>query len=322
MKKKLSNIFEIPLTDIAGDDKLTDFSIGGCPEKLLDSVKEIGIRNPITVFASGTHYKIVSGHKRFQAAPRSGLKMIPVNIVPKMDNATRLAINLNENFGHQHYSDTEKGCILKKLSKAGFSEEVIIENYMPLLELPRSKKIFQDLSYVETFNTKLKKLLHRSGVPVKTFSIFYKWDQECQDLVTNLLSILKPGANKWKNLLELLDEIATRENTSPTKILLHENIQNILIAPGLTAPQKYDRLHQTLYALRYPVFSDMKKQVAHALDEMNLDEKTHLKFQETFENDELKLEMKFRTEKELSNQVEKIFQALQSGSVKKLLKLF
>ena len=55
---------------------------------------------------------------------------------------------------------------------------------------------------------------------------------------------------------------------------------------------------------------------------MQLDDKTRLKFQEAFESNELKLELKFQSEKELSMQVEKIFQALQSGSVKKLIKIF
>ncbi|MFL2948740.1 MAG: hypothetical protein ACJZ44_05935 [Nitrospinales bacterium] len=52
---------------------------------------------------------------------------------------------------------------------------------------------------------------------------------------------------------------------------------------------------------------------------MKLDEKTRLKYQESFENDEMQLELKFRDERELARQVEKIFQALQSGSIEKLI---
>ena len=56
--------------------------------------------------------------------------------------------------------------------------------------------------------------------------------------------------------------------------------------------------------------------------EMELDDKTRLKFQQTFESNELKLELQFQSEKELSQQVEKIFKALQSGSVEKLIRIF
>ena len=54
---------------------------------------------------------------------------------------------------------------------------------------------------------------------------------------------------------------------------------------------------------------------------MKLDDKTRFKYQEAFESDEMKLELKFRDERELSQQVEKIFHALQSGSVEKLIKI-
>ena len=320
MKIKFPDVSEILLTDIDSDDRLTDFSLDGCPEKLTDSVKVIGIRHPISVCPSGNRYAIVSGHKRFMAAPRSGLTSIPAFIIPEIDDASRLVINLNENFGQRHYSDIEKGGILNKFKDAGISDETIIEEYMPLLELERSKKIFLDLSSARTLSPKLKKLLHRARVPVKTFLTFYKWD----DLTAaeNLFSALKPGVNKWRDLLDLIDEVAARENTTPEKILSQDEIKNSLATTELNPSQQYDRIHQYLYNLRYPVLSEMKKQVARALDEMDLDDKTRLKFQETFESNELKLELKFQSEKELSRQVEQIFQALQSGSVEKLIKIF
>ena len=87
----------------------------------------------------------------------------------------------------------------------------------------------------------------------------------------------------------------------------------------LLASQKYDRVHQILQQNKHPVLLDLKKQVACALDDVKLDKKTRFKYQEAFENDEMQLELKFRDERELSLQVEKIFQALQSGSIKKLI---
>ena len=317
---KFSNVSEIPLTDIDREDLLTDFSMDGCPEKLMDSVKVIGIRHPICIYPFGNRYSIVSGHKRFQAASRSGLKIVPAFIVPELDDASRLVINLNENFGQRQYSDIEKGGILNKLSQAGASDETIIEEYMPLLELERSKKLFLDLSGVKKLSPKLKKLLHRAGVPVKTFNTFYKWDSLTE--AENLFSNLKPGVNKWRDLLDLIDEVAARENTTQGDIISRDDIQKILTAADLPAPQRYDPIHKTLHNIRYPVLSDMRKQVARALDEMELDDKTRLRFQDTFENNELKLELKFQSEKELSQQVEKIFKALQSGSVEKLIRIF
>ena len=317
MKKLVS----VPLSEIDLHDRLTDFSLNpnGCPEKLLDSVKEVGIRHPISICSTNKPYKIISGHKRVQATIKAGLTSIPAFFVPTMDDA--LVTNLKENFALRHYSDIEKGCILNKLISEGFEEDTIIDLYMPLLELERSKKIFQDLILVEKIGSELQKLLHRSNVPVKVFQVFFAWDNENQEAAEKFFAATRPGVNKWRDLLELIEEISRRDEISPKDIFFASATIETLKDKSLTPPQKYDRVLQALQQKRYPVLSDLKKQVLRALDEMKLDDKTRLKYDDAFESDEMKLELKFRDERELSQQVEKIFHALQSGAVDKFVKI-
>ena len=317
MKKLVS----VPLSEIDLHDRLTDFSLNpnGCPEKLLDSVKEVGIRHPISICSTNKPYKIISGHKRVQATIKAGLTSIPAFFVPTMDDA--LVTNLKENFALRHYSDIEKGCILNKLISEGFEEDTIIDLYMPLLELERSKKNFQDLILVEKIGSELQKLLHRSNVPVKVFQVFFAWDNENQEAAEKFFAATRPGVNKWRDLLELIEEISRRDEISPKDIFFASATIETLKDKSLTPPQKYDRVLQALQQKRYPVLSDLKKQVLRALDEMKLDHKTQLKYDDAFESDEMKLELKFRDERELSQQVEKIFHALQSGAVNKVVKI-
>ncbi|MBN4078275.1 hypothetical protein JYT29_02985, partial [Nitrospina gracilis] len=240
-------------------------------------------------------------------------------LVPTMDDA--LVTNLKENFALRHYSDIEKGCILNKLIAEGIEEDTIIDLYMPLLELERSKKIFQDLILVDKIGSGLQKLLHRFNVPVKIFQVFFAWDNENQEAAEKFFAATRPGVNKWRDLLEITEEISRRDGISPIDIFSAPATIKTLEDKGLTPPQKYDRVHQALQQKRYPVLSDLKKQVLRALDEMKLDDKTRLKYDNAFESDEMKLELKFRDERELSQQVEKVFQALQSGSIEKLIKI-
>lgn len=309
------------ISELDRENRLTDFSLNpnGCPEKLVDSVKEVGIRHPISICSANKPYKIISGHKRVQAAIKSGLTTIPAFSVPTMDDA--LVMNLKENFALRQYSDIEKGCILNKLIAEGIEEDTILDLYMPLLELERSKKIFQDLVLVEKIGSGLQKLLHQSKVPVKVFQIFFNWDPENQQAAERFFSVTRPGVNKWRDLLELTEEISRRDGISPKEIFSSPATLETLEDNSLTPPQKYDRVHAGLQQKRYPVLSDLKKQVLRALDEMKLDDKTRLKYDDAFESDEIKLELKFRDERELSQQVEKIFHALQSGSIEKLIKI-
>lgn len=309
------------ISELDRENRLTDFSLNpnGCPEKLVDSVKEVGIRHPISICSANKPYKIISGHKRVQAAIKSGLTTIPAFSVPTMDDA--LVMNLKENFALRQYSDIEKGCILNKLIAEGIEEDTILDLYMPLLELERSKKIFQDLVLVEKIGSGLQKLLHQSKVPVKVFQIFFNWDPENQQAAERFFSVTRPGVNKWRDLLELTEEISRRDGISPKEIFSSPATLETLEDNSLTPPQKYDRVQAGLQQKRYPVLSDLKKQVLRALDEMKLDDKTRLKYDDAFESDEIKLELKFRDERELSQQVEKIFHALQSGSIEKLIKI-
>jgi ParB/RepB/Spo0J family partition protein len=317
MKKLVS----VPLSEIDLHDRLTDFSLNpnGCPEKLLDSVKEVGIRHPISICSTNKPYKIISGHKRVQATIKAGLTSIPAFFVATMDDA--LVTNLKENFALRHYSDIEKGCILNKLIAEGFEKDTIIDLYMPLLELERSKKIFQDLILVKKIGSELQKLLHRSNVPVKVFQVFFAWNNENQEAAEKFFAATRPGVNKWRDLLELIEEISKRDEISPKDIFFASATIETLKDKSLTPPQKYDRVHQALQQKRYPVLSDLKKKVLRALDEMKLDDKTRLKYDDAFESDEMKLELKFRDERELSQQVEKIFHALQSGAINKVIKI-
>ena len=317
----METLISVPLSDLDLNDRLTDFSLNpnGCPEKLLDSVKEVGIRHPISICSANKPYKIISGHKRVQATIKAGLTNIPAFLVPTMDNA--LVTNLKENFALRHYSDIEKGCILNKLIAEGIEEDTIIDLYMPLLELERSKKIFQDLILVEKIGPGLQILLHLSNVPVKVFQVFFAWTNENQEAAETFFTATRPGVNKWRDFLELTEEISRRDGIFPKDIFSAPATIETLEDKGLTPPQKYDRVQQALQEKRYPVLSDLKKQIARALDEMKLDDKTRFKYQETLESDEMKLELKFRDERELSQQVEKIFKALQSGSVEKLIKV-
>ena len=314
---KLESLTEVLLTEIDLENHWTKFSMDVCPKNLLDSVKEVGIRHPISICSKIKPYKIISGHKRVQAAIQSGFTHIPAFLSPNMEHA--LLLNLKENFSTQHYSDIEKGRILNKLITEGMHEDAIINNYMSLLRLERSKKIFQDLISVKKIESELQKLLHRFKIPVKIFKMFYLWTIEDQKIAEYFFTKTRPNANKWRDLLEFIEEISRRDNISPKDILSHPSIIEVLKNDNLLPSQKYNEVFKILKQKRYPVLYDLEKRVALALDEAKLDEKTRFKYQETFENDEMQLILKFKDESEILKQVEKIFQALQSGSIKKLI---
>jgi len=231
-------------------------------------------------------------------------------------------LNLSENqFLHQ-YSDIEKGLILSKLCTVKIPEIRIIEKYMPMLGLEKSKKLLDDYLSTNQLTTGLKTLLHELNVPVRIFSVLFNWNTESAMAAERFFSVLRPGVNKWRDLLEWIDEISTRDEITPSDLFELPELQSTLNQNDLAPNVRYDRIRQILHSRRYPILSDLRVRLARSLDALKLDDKTKVHVQDSFESDEIRIEMKFRTRDEFVNQLEKLVRASDSEALDELIRIF
>jgi hypothetical protein len=315
-------IQDIPIEEIRGDT-LTQFSMDPPPDALLQSINALGITHPVLLAPASKGYQIVCGHRRVECVRLLGFVSVPAFVLAETPApAVLLKRNLLENRAHRTYSDIEKGGIVNKLAEAGIPEAEIIKDYLRLLDLERSKKLFVDLQQCATFPKTLNTLLHDLNVPLRVFSILFRWDEESRSAAEFLLGTLRPGVNKCRELLELTDETAVKDNTSPQEILNRKEIQTPLNNTDLPINQKYEVIHQQLRLWRYPVLTDLQKQVYRAIDQLKLDGKTKLRTPENFESDQFKIELQFKTREELVAQVEKLFRATDAEALDELIRIF
>jgi ParB/Sulfiredoxin domain len=322
MQITLNHLAQIPLQALDRQNSLTDFSLGPVPDSLTASVQEIGVIHPVVLAKTGDRFKIICGHRRVSASESLHLAEIPALIAPAdLDEETMLMLNLTENHGHRTFSDIEKGRILNKLAGANVFEDIIIGKYMPLMGLERSKKLYQDLSAIARFSPTLQKLWHELNAPLRVFSALLPWDALSRDAAENLLTILRPGINKCRDLLELVEEIARIESTSHGEVLLREEIQTPLAATELSPHEKYDRIVQTLTPWRYPTLSTLRMKIARTLDQLTLGPQTKIRIQESFETEDIKIEIRGRSQKSLIEDVEKLDHAARSEAMGELLRI-
>ena len=196
-------IAHIPLADI-GEEDLTQFSMDPPPDTLVQSITELGITHPVLLAPHGKRFQIVCGHRRVECARLLKLETVPAFVLEDAPaSAEMLKQNLLENRGHRTYSDIEKGWIVHKLAQANVPEAEIIKDYLPLLDLERSKKLFVDLNQCAAFSKSLNVLLHGLNLPLRVFSILFRWDENSRTAAETLLGTLRPGVNKCRELLEL-----------------------------------------------------------------------------------------------------------------------
>ena len=315
-------IQDISIEEIS-EDTLTRFSMDPPPDALLQSINALGITHPVLLAPADKGYHIVCGHRRVECVRLLGFVSVPAFVLAETPApAALLKRNLIENRAHRTYSDIEKGGIVHKLAQAQVPEAEIIQDYLHLLNLQRSKKLFVDLQQCSTFSKSLSTLLHSLNVPLRVFSILFRWDDDSRAAAETLLGTLRPGVNKCRELLELTDETAVKDGVPPHAILNRSEIQTPLNHADLPVNEKYNAIHKALRLWRYPVLTDLQKQVYRAVDQLKLDGRIKLRTPENFESDQFKIELNFSSREELTAQVEQLFRATDSEAIDELIRIF
>lgn len=138
---------EIPISEIRPNphqprDHFDEESLGA----LAESIREVGVLQPVLVRAQGDGFELIAGERRWRAARRVGLQRIPA-IIRTADDATSLEHALVENLHRSDLNALEEAAAFQQLIE-DFSlthEEVAkrvgrsrasISNMLRLLQLP------------------------------------------------------------------------------------------------------------------------------------------------------------------------------------------
>ena len=145
--KPMAEMVEIALSDIIPNptQPRTEFDEEAL-EELADSIRQLGLIQPITVKRDGEKYIIISGERRWRAAEKAELKRVPAYI-REVDDTTLHAMALVENIQREDLNAIEISLGMQRLiEECGLTQEALAErlgkkrstvaNYLRLLNLP------------------------------------------------------------------------------------------------------------------------------------------------------------------------------------------
>ncbi|MBR1962818.1 MAG: ParB/RepB/Spo0J family partition protein [Alistipes sp.] len=145
--KPMAEMTEIRISEIIPNptQPRTDFDEEAL-EELADSIRQLGLIQPITVKRDGDKYIIISGERRWRAAEKAGLEAIPAYI-REVDDTTLHAMALVENIQREDLNAIEISLGMQRLiEECGLTQEALAErlgkkrstvaNYLRLLNLP------------------------------------------------------------------------------------------------------------------------------------------------------------------------------------------
>ena len=145
--KPMEKMAEIELSEIIPNptQPRTEFDEEAL-EELADSIRQLGLIQPITVKREGEKYIIISGERRWRASAKAGLESIPAYI-REVDDTTLHAKALVENIQREDLNAIEISLGMQRLvEECGLTQEALAErlgkkrstvaNYLRLLNLP------------------------------------------------------------------------------------------------------------------------------------------------------------------------------------------
>ena len=115
-------------------------------EELAESIRQLGLIQPITGKRNGEKYIIISGERRWRAAEKAGIEVVPAYI-REVDDTTLHAMALVENIQREDLNAIEISLGMQRLvEECGLTQEALAErlgkkrstvaNYLRLLNLP------------------------------------------------------------------------------------------------------------------------------------------------------------------------------------------
>ena len=283
---------------------------GNLSEEDLKSLEQNGILIPILLqVVPGKKYRIIDGFKRISWLTSNNTASdqkqqetpIPCFILPESipeREATNIRLEtLSTSSGN--FSGIQIGRVLKQFQDSDFTTEEIAAQVLPRLGLKPSARLVRqllDLHNVLKTMTLPKSLLQLGSEDLLPL---LKFSQSALPDLAALSERMEVGGKKWRNLLQVLDEVSRLREIAADEVLKLPEILEIIGRSSLQAPLRYRLLKQQLDTWRYPELSDLRQRFEQGRQRLNLSPRITLESDPYFENDDLTLSFKISSVQEL-----------------------
>lgn len=148
-------ILDLPIDEISPNPLQPRTDIGDEPiAELADSIRKVGVLQPIIVRPEGAGYQIIAGERRWRASKAAGLERVPVRVMATSESEA-LALALIENLQREDLNAIEEARGYRRLieeyrmTQAELADRVsksrsAVTNTLRLLDLPED---IQELLY-------------------------------------------------------------------------------------------------------------------------------------------------------------------------------
>ncbi|HMK75374.1 MAG TPA: ParB N-terminal domain-containing protein [Thermodesulfobacteriota bacterium] len=297
----METIQTIPLEQIDLLDET--FSVNYLPDlhKLRSSIQDAGLIQPVLLREKSGEYQIICGFRRISVMKELGKSEIESRVFgeKEMDEFQLFSLSLHENLTTRGFNAVEKAIALDKLiHRFQIHRAVVINTFLPFFSLEPNEKILSTFLSLARMEDEIKTYVLKQEVSRANIRRLSALTPDDRMALFSLISPLKLGENRLRELLTLLEEISRRIHARLKEIAGQPEIQAILSQKELTPSQKTERVKKVLTGLRYPELNQLEKTFERKRKDLNLPPNVSLHHPPFFEGKGLKIEFQFESMEE------------------------
>ena len=154
----------------------------------------------------------------------------------------------------------------------------------------------------------------------QTSARWQTWSEADQTALWETVQELQLGENHLRDFLDWCEESALRDGGTIAELLARPAIRQPLTAK-LGRNDKLKAVKEALRKIRYPHLSRLEEELRMAVKALDLGGRVRVSFPASLEGDEMTVEIKARSEKELEESLTRLRQRLNDGTFQRLFAL-
>lgn len=286
------------------------FSFGFELEHIITSIQKVGLINSPILKEDKERFIIVSGYKRLLALKTLGWDRVGGRIIGEEIPFWKcLLINLYDNISVRALNHVEKAILLSRLCEY-FPPHQIIEEYMPLLGLPRYKPLLDLYLWIDReVEDDVKILVAQDKLSIKNLRLCFERDISKEDLktYTYIFNNLRLNFNQQRQFIEYSNDICRERNISLNQFLEDFKIKDIIENNTLSVHDKIRKIMNIIREKRFPNLYEAEARFYNKIKGLNIPEGVAVKAPLYFESPYYKMEISFKNGAELMEKISKLF---------------
>lgn len=287
------------LSEIDGADQTFRLGFDRQSEALVESIKAHGLINPpILRKRSDGYYATVCGFQRVGAVEALGWSQIPARVITEAVSDGRLMeLAVSDNRSHRDLNVIEQAEGIRKLTALGGPTD--LDTLSALLGFPANEKVFRKIKAVASLPTGVQDGLLRGSISFEAAVHLIAFSPDEITAFFDLLAPLKLSQNKEKEVIEMVGEIAKREEIAITDVIEGSELQKVIRKNDVNRNEKAKYIREYLKKRRFPNLVKAETAFHEAVRSLKLPKTFRVNPPANFEGPCYSLCMTFRDLKEL-----------------------